>query len=174
MFGLYKIPDTDGEEIVFDSEFGTVTQWVCPNFTYNSDFGVVIRMTDTDEFQLNTDSGVVAQIQSMEKNVLFEYYRLPEMLIDIENNLGVQGTQYPEIPREYQKSLPYFAVHDLLSNNPEDSSEFKRAKEYEARFNNEVESYINLRKKPLAGHNLRTHAAVWTWMDGMDFYKGMP
>ena len=105
MFGLYPIPDTDGDAITFDSEYGTVNQWVCPNFTYNSEYGVVIRMTDTDEFLLNTDSGIVAQVQSMNRNVLFEYYRLPEMLIDVAENLGVQGTQYPEIPREYQNSF---------------------------------------------------------------------
>lgn len=173
MFGLYPIPNTDGDSITFSSEYGVTTQWVCPAYTYNSEYGVVVRMTGTDEFFLNTDAGVVGQVGEMNRNVWFEYYRLPEKLIDITNNLGIQGTQYPEIPREYQKSLAYFAVSDLLRNNPEDSAEFKRSIEFEKRFYAEIESYIDKRKKPLAGHNLRAKAAVWTHMDNFAFYRGL-
>jgi hypothetical protein len=174
MFGLYPFPNVDGDTITFDSNYGAVTQWVCPNYTFSSEYGIIIRMTDTDEYALNTDAGVVAQIQSMNKNILFEYYRLPEMLVDLDNSEGLQGTQYPEIPREYQTALAYYAVSDLLSNNPEDSAEFKRSQAYEQRFYNEIETYIDKRKKPLAGHNLRTKAAVWSWVENMPFYKGMP
>lgn len=174
MFGVYPIPDTDGDSVVFDSEYGTVNTWVCPNFTYNSEYGVVIRMTDTDEFMLNTDGGIVANVSSMNKNIMFEYYRLPEKLIDVEENLGVQGTQYPEIPREYQKALTYSAVADLLSNNPEDSAEFKRSAKFEQMFETEIQTYINERKRPLAAREMRARAAVWTWMDSMDWYVEQP
>lgn len=175
MFGLYPIPDTNGDTITFDSEFGTVVQWVCPNFEYNTEYGVILRMTDTDEYYLNTDSGVVGQVEAMNGNVWLEYYRLPEKLIEVTNEtLGIQGVQIPEIPREYHKSLIYFAVADLLSNNPEDSAEFKRSKEYEKRFQLEVNAYIDNRKRPIAGQNLRAAAMVWNWQQNMPFYKGLP
>ena len=174
MFGLYPIPDSDGDTISFDSEYGTVVQWVCPNYTYNSEYGIVIRMTDTDEYFLNTDAGVVGQVGAVNKNIWFEYYRLPETLVDPESDLGVQGTQYPEVPREYQKSLCYFAVADLLQNNPEDSVEYKRAMKYEKMFQGEIQTYINERKKPLEGIRLRAEAGCWNWLSGMDYYKSLP
>lgn len=174
MFGLYPIPEADGGTITFDSEFGAVTQWVCPNFTYNSEYGVVIRMSDTDEYFLNTDMGVVGKVGDMTGNVWFEYYRLPEKLIAVEGALGVQGTQYPEIPREYQKALAYYTVFDLLQNNPEDSTEYKRSMAYEKRFKDEITSYIGKRKKPLAGHNLRARPDVWAKLYNMDYLKTMP
>ena len=175
MFGLYPTPDADGDTITFDTEYGTVVQWVCPNFTYNTEYGVIIRMTDTDEYYLNTDSGVVGQVNSMNGNIWIEYYRLPEKLIEITNDsLGIQGVQIPEIPREYHKCLPYYAVSDLLSNNPEDSAEFKRALQYEKRFYAEIQGYISARKRPLAGHNLRAAAVVWGWQQNMPYYSGLP
>lgn len=33
MFGLYPIPDTDGDIITFNTDYGTVVQWVCPVYT---------------------------------------------------------------------------------------------------------------------------------------------
>ena len=174
MFGLYPIPDVDGSTITFDSEYGAITQWVCPNFTHNSEYGVVIRMTDTDEYFLNTDGGVVGKVGDMTGNVWLEYYRLPEKLIDVQDNLGVQGTQYPEIPREYQKALPYYTVFDLLMNNPEDSVEYRRAREYEQRFQREIDSFIGKRKKPLAGHNLQARANVWAKLNNMEYHNTLP
>jgi len=173
MFGLYPIPDTAGGTITFDTEYGAVVQWVCPIYEFNSEYGVVIRMTDTDEYYLNTDHGVVGQVQSMTNNVFLEYYRLPEELILNTENLGDQGTQYPEIPREYHKALAYYAAADLLDNNPEDSAEFKRAQSYAARFEREWRRYIQNRKRPLAGHNLRAKPMSWGWFNQMDFYKEM-
>ena len=173
-FGLYPIPDTDGDTITFDQEYGAVVQWVCPIYTFNSEYGVVVRMTDTDEYFLQTDLGVVGQVEVATGNIWMEYYRLPEKLILNTENLGDQGTQYPEIPREYHKSLGYFAAADLLANNPEDSMEFKRSQVFAQKFEKEVQTYIDQRKKPLAGHNLRARAGVWTWMDSMDFYKELP
>jgi len=169
-FGLYPIPDADGQTIVFDSEYGAVVQWVCPIYTMNSEYGVVVRMTDTDEFYLNTDLGVVGQAQTTTGNIFMEYYRLPEKLIINTENLGDQGTQYPEIPREYHKSLAYFAAADLLSNNPEDSVEFKRSQAMAQRFEREVQTYIDERKKPIAGRNLRARAVVWSKLENMPYF----
>jgi hypothetical protein len=173
-FGLYKIPDSDGETIVFDSEYGAVVQWVCPIYTMNSEYGVVVRMTDTDEFYLNTDMGVVGMAQVATGNVWMEYYRLPEKLIINTENLGDQGTSYPEIPREYHKCLAYFAAADLLSSNPEDSVEFKRSQTFAQRFKGEIDTYIDQRKRPLAGHNLRARPVVWNWQQNMQYMKELP
>jgi hypothetical protein len=172
MFGLYPIPSADGETITFDSEYGTVNTWVCPLYTFNSEYGVVIRMTDTDEFFLNSDSGVVAKVGVMEGNIWFEYYRLPEMLIETTGHLGVQGVQYPEIPREYQKALAYYAVSDLLKNNPEDSVEFKRSMVFKQDFAGEITKYIGKRKKPQSGQKITARPTAQRSLNSMDFYKG--
>ena len=92
MFGLYKIPDTDGDTISFDSEYGTVVQWVCPIYTYSQEYGVVLRMTDTDEYFLNTDAGVVGKVDTLDKNVWMDYYRLPVALSN-----SMHGKLSPEI-----------------------------------------------------------------------------
>ncbi len=174
MYGLYPIPEADGDTITFDSEYGAVTQWICPNYTYNQEYGVILRMTDTDEFFLNTDSGVVGKVNAMNGNVWFEYYRLPEKLIDVAGNLGTQGVQYPDIPREYQKALSYYACYDLLQNNPEDSAEYKRSMMYDQNFQKEINDYITKRKKPLAGHNLQARAVVWSYLNNMSYHNEMP
>jgi hypothetical protein len=170
-FGFYPIPESDGETIVFDSEYGAVVQWVCPVYTMNSEYGVVIRMTDTDEFYLNTDLGVVGQAQTTTGNVWMEYYRLPEKLIINTENLGDQGTQYPEVPREYHKSLAYFAAADLLSSNPEDAVEFKRSQVFAQRFEKEIETYIDQRKRPIAGRKLRARPDVWSQLENMAYFS---
>ena len=166
MFGVYPIPDTDGSTITFDQEYGAVVEWVCPIYTFNQEYGSVIRMTDTDEFFLNTDAGIVAKVESMEGNLWLEYYRLP---VRMDNAI-----QYPEIPREYQKALSYYASFDLLSSNPEDSQEMKRAPWFLQRFDGEIKSFTNRRKKPLAGINLRATSHAWNWLGGMNFYAEMP
>jgi hypothetical protein len=172
MFGLYPIPDEDGGDIEFDSEYGAVVDWVCPTFTFSSEYGIIINMDDVDQYVMNTDTGVVADASTMNKNVLMEYYRFPQNLIVATEGLGFSGAPYPEVPREYQKSLAYFAVSDLLQNNPEDSAEFKRAGSFEKRFKGEIKDYINLRKRPLAGQDLQRRAAVWNWTQNMPFRKG--
>ena len=166
MFGVYPIPTVDGDSITFDSDYGAVVQWVCPIYTFNQEYGVVIRMTDTDEFFLNTDSGVVGKVYAANHNLWMEYYRLPEMMTHTD--------QYPEIPREYQKALAYFAVSDLLQNNPEDSAEYKRSVNYLAQFKGEIDSYIKRRKKPLTGQSLRAIPSVWNWVQNMPFRAQMP
>jgi len=173
-FGLYPIPSTDGETITFDSEYGAVVQWICPVYTMNSEYGVVVRMTDTDEYFLNTDLGVVGQVLSASGNISMEYYRLPEKLVINTENLGDQGTQYPEIPREYHKSLAYFAAADLLANNPEDSVEFKRSQVFSQKFEKEIDTYIDERKRPLSGRNLSARPVVWSKLRNMDWFIGLP
>jgi len=166
MFGLFPIPEADGETITFSTDYGTVVQWVCPIYTYNQEYGVVIRMTDTDEFFLNTDAGVVGQAQALSGNVWFEYYRLPEKLS--------YAIQYPEIPREYQKALPYYSMYDILSNNPEDSVEMKRAAMFKGMFDAEIQTYISKRKKPISGMHLRSEPHVWNYIGQMAWYRGIP
>jgi hypothetical protein len=173
-FGLYPTPDADGDTIEFDSEYGAVVQWVCPVYEMNSEYGVVVRMTDTDEFYLNTDMGVVGDVSVATGNVWMEYYRLPEKLIINSENLGDQGTSYPEIPREYHKALAYFAAADLLASNPEDSVEFKRSQVFDKKFKDEWNTYIDQRKRPLAGHNLRAKPIVWNYQQQMQYMKDLP
>ena len=173
-FGVYPIPTSDGEKIVFDSDYGAVVQWICPIYTMNSEYGVVIRMTDTDEFYLNTDLGVVGQAQIATGNIWMEYYRLPEKLIINTENLGDQGTQYPEVPREYHKSLAYYSAADLLSSNPEDSQEYKRSVMFQQKFDYEVNTYIDNRKRPIAGRNLRARPVVWSKLENMKYVSEMP
>ena len=166
MFGLNPIPDTDGDTITFSSDYGTVVQWVCPIYTYSQEYGVILRMTDTDEYFLNSDAGVVGKASSLNKNVWMEYYRLPKEL----NN----EVQYPEVPKEYQKALTYYAAGDLLQNNPEDSAEFKRSIIYEKKFNDEVKDYNEKRKPTVSGHHTRGRVAAHTWYNNMQWYSGLP
>ena len=165
MVGLYPTPSADGDTITFDSEYGSVVQWVCPLYTYSSEYGVINRMTDTDEFFLNTDAGVVGKVNSMNRNIWIEYYRMPMML--------TASSQYSEIPKEYQKALAYYAGFDLLQHNPEDSAEYKRAIGYEQRFNNEVNGFIKKRKSPLKSHHMMARAASWGWVGNMPWYSGI-
>jgi hypothetical protein len=174
MFGLYPIPDTDGDTITFDSEYGAVVQWVCPVYTFNQEYGVLVRMTDTDEFLLNTDSGVVGQVYAMNHNIWIEYYRLPEKLMTSTIVTTENGSQYPEIPREYQLSLPDWAAGDLLENNPEDSAEFKRSVSLKAGFYEQINTFIGKRKKPIAGLNLQARPHVWNWQKNMPYRNQMP
>ena len=174
MFGLYPAPSSDGGTISFDSEYGVVVDWACPVFEFSAEYGVIIRMSDADEYIMNMDTGVVAQATEMNNNVILEYYRLPENLIVPAEHLGTIGAQYPEIPREYQKALTYFAVSDLLQNNPEDSAEFKRAQSFEKRFASEMKTYNAKRKKPLDGRMFQRKAAVWGWQRNMQYNKDLP
>ncbi len=174
MLGLYPIPESDGDSITFDSDYGAVVEWVCPYYKFNQEYGVVLRMTGTDEYFLNTDAGVVGKVETMNKNIWIEFYRLPEKLLDVATNLGDMGVQYPDISREYQISLVDAAVSELLESNPEDSAEFKRSMALKAKPEAEIKKYIDKRKRPLAGLNLRAMPAVWGWMKNMDFYNKLP
>jgi hypothetical protein len=174
MFGVYPIPVGDGSVVTIDTNYGAIVEWLCPLYTFNQEYGVFVRIDTSDQYLLNTDSGVVAQIQNLDNNILLYFNRLPEKLVAPGNDIGVQGIQYPEIPREYHKALTYGAAADLLSDNPEDSVEQKRAATLQQRFIDEIKSYLNKRKKPLQAQNPRAIPAVWTWMGGMDFYNKLP
>jgi len=170
--GLYPTPSTDGDEPVLVSDYGMAGQFVCPFFTYNSEYGIIIRMAGTDEYWFNMNEGVVGDVESVNNNVVLEYYRLPAKLIEVtDETLGDPGVQYAEIPREYHKALIYYAAYDLLQNNPEDSVEYKRGASFLQRFNAETEAYIDNRKRPLAGQNLRAMPVVWTQLANIPYLR---
>jgi hypothetical protein len=66
-----------------------------------------------------------------------------------------------------------YAAASLLSNNPEDSAEYKRSVALKNEFNQEVAIYINRRKRPNAAQELRIVPAVWNWQKNMPYYKEM-
>jgi hypothetical protein len=138
-----------------------------PLYTYNQDYGEVIRLNGVDEYILPTEGGAAVDVEAADKNVMLEYYRLPTIWQEQDGNTD----QKSEIPREYQKALAAYAAADLLSDNPEDSVEYKRAERYRAIFDKEINTYVNKRKRALSGRNLRARPAVWNWMQNMSFYK---
>jgi hypothetical protein len=168
-FGLYPIPNVDGDSLVFSSDYGVVVQWVCPLYTFNQDVGTIIRFTGADEFILTATTGGVVDATATEGNLLLEYFRLPKELIEY----GTDHTQITEVPKEYQKSLCYYAAADLLSDQPEDSAEYKRSQYYRGLYDREVATYVNRQKRPLSAHQLRAKPAVWGWQKNMTYYKEM-
>lgn len=166
-FGLYPIPNTNGDVDVFSSEHGVAVEWVCPLYTYNQDYGEVIRLNGVDEYILPTEGGAAVDVEAANKNIFLEYYRLPT----IWQEQGTNTDQKSEIPREYQKALAAYAAADLLSDNPEDSVEYKRAERYRGIFDKEVQTYTNKRKRALSGRNLRARPVVWNWQQNMTHYK---
>ncbi|MFH1428184.1 MAG: hypothetical protein ABIH39_00395 [Candidatus Margulisiibacteriota bacterium] len=169
LFGLYPIPDTDGDSAVFNIDDGVVVEWVCPLYALNQDVGVIINADGVDEFILPSDTGVTVQIEPANKNLLLEYYRLPQEI----NVQGDDDSQKTEIPREYQQAICYYSAYDLLSNCVQDSAELKRAEQFFKLFEREIQMYKDRKKRPLSGHNLRARALVWNWTKNMTFYKEM-
>ena len=165
LIGVAPIPDTSGDTVTIDSAYGAAVEWICPIYTFSQDIGVVIRATGSDEWILPTANGVSVSIELTNGNLLVEYYRLPQTMTD--------ATGRSEVPREYQKALTYYAAADLLSDNPEDSAEYRRSNEFLAKFNNEIGVYINKRKRALSGRELRARAMVWNWNMNMPYYKGL-
>lgn len=168
--GLYPIPESNGDTLTFNSEYGVVVEWVCPAYTFNQDYGTVISSTGDDQFILPTQSGVSVEVTPDNKNILLEYYRLPQIITDI----GSASSEYSEIPREYQKAICYYAAADLLSNNPEDSAEYKRSADLLSKFDREVATYIAKRKRPLSGQELRAVPNVWNFTQNMQWRKELP
>jgi len=68
----------------------------------------------------------------------------------------------------------YFAVSELLSDNPEDSVEMKRSTMFMQRFQAEVAKCKEKRKAPLAGQDIHVRPASWNWLSHMDFYSNLP
>jgi len=168
-YGLYPIPEKDGDVPVFSSDYGIAVQWVCPLYTFNQDIGTIINISSADEWILNSQEGIACDIQVTDGNLLIEYARLPQELNEVDSNTD----QMSEIPREYQKALCYYAAADLLSDNPEDSAEFKRSQYFENKFKEEVAIYNNRQKRPPTARMLRVVPAVWNWQRNMTYYKEM-
>ncbi len=68
----------------------------------------------------------------------------------------------------------YYCAADLLSSNPEDAVEFKRSQKFEGKFEKEIKTYIDERKKPMSGRNLRARAVVWSKLENMSYFSEMP
>lgn len=174
MFGVFPIPEQDGLTVTYDQDYGVVADWVCPLYTNNSEYVVILRQNEQDQFLMSTDTSKIPDVDTMDGNIWFEYYRLPEKIVEPSTELGTQGVIYPEIPKEYHIALPYYAVADLLSANPEDSVEFKRSVVFQQKFENEIKTYIGKRKKPVSAQRLRAEPLVWNWVPGMAFYRELP
>lgn len=155
--GLYPIPDTDGAAISFTNAYASEATWICPLYTNYKDFGRIKRYAGTSTFVLSTDDNVIVSPEVSNYNLLIEYYRLPYLTA--------------EMPPESAKAISYYAAADLLQDATEDSAEFKRSAALMQLFDSEVASYINRRKRPLAGENLRLLQSGWNYMQDMDFYK---
>lgn len=169
-FGLYPIPDASGDSLVFSQDYGVVVQWACPLYEFSQDVGTVIRFTGSDEYILTATTGGVVDASATEGNLLIEYKRLPKELITSSG----YTTQITEVPKESQKALCYYAAADLLSDNPEDSAEFKRSQYYKKLYDEEIAKYINREKRPLAAHLLMAKPAVWNYQQNMTYYKELP
>jgi hypothetical protein len=165
-FGLYPIPDTAGDTPTFSSDYGVAVQWVCPLYTYSQDVGTLINVTSVDEFILPSQEGIVVDVEVADGNIFMEYVRLPQELNGT--------TQISEVPREYQKALGYYAAHDLLSNEPEDSAEYKRSQYYDQKFKEEVAIYVNKQKRPITATHLRLVPAAWSYVKNTTWYKEIP
>lgn len=164
--GLYPIPDESGGAISFGSTYGAAVEYQCPLYTYGEEYGIAMKWSGNILYLYNDDDGVVEQISTMDKNVRIEFYRLP---IKLE-----YADQYPDIPKEYRMAICYFAAHDLLMNNPEDSVEYKRSMEYKKMFYEDINDYISKRKQPMSGHSVKGRVAAHSWYENMDWHTGLP
>ncbi len=166
IFGLYPIPDAVGGSPTFTSDTGVAVEWVCPYYELNQDYGVIIRMTDADEYVLSTEIGTALDITPADGNVVIEYYRLPQTLSET--------TQVSEIPYDFQDGICDDAAAYLLENNPEDSAEFKRSVYLTGKAKEDVDTFVDKRKSPLSGRQLQVRPNVWGWQkNNMDFRKEM-
>jgi len=155
--GLYPIPEIDGSAISFASAYASEVTWLCPLYTNRWDFGRVMRYASSDTFVVSTDDTVIVDAEVSNYNILLEYYRLPY--------------QRSEMPPESAKAISIYAAASLLSDNPEDSAEYKRAAALTQQFNQEILMYINRRKRPKAAQELRVIPAAWNWQKNMPYYK---
>jgi hypothetical protein len=158
--GFYPIPDIDGSAISFSNTFASEVTWLCPLYTNRWDFGRIMRYNGTDSFIVSTDGTVVVDVEISSGNVLLEYYRLPY--------------QRSEMPPESAKVISIYAAASLLSDNPEDSAEYKRGQGLMVMFQQEIMMFINRRKRPVAAQELRAMPAVWNWQQNMPYYKELP
>jgi hypothetical protein len=155
--GLYPIPEKDGAAISFSNTHASKVTWICPLYTNRWDFGRVMEYHGTDYFVISTDETVIVDAEVSNGNILLEYYRLPY--------------QRSEIPPEAAKAISMYASASLLSDNPEDSAEYKRSQALNLQFQEQIMLYINRRKRPMAAVELRAMPAVWNWQKNMGYYK---
>ncbi len=155
--GIYPIPESDGAAITFTNAFASKVSWLCPLYTNRWDFGRVLEYNGTDYFVVSTEDTVIVDAEVSSGNILLEYYRLPY--------------QRSEIPPESAKAISMYSAAELLSDNPEDSAEYKRSIALKQQFAQEVMMYINRRKRPPAAQELRVIPPVWAWQKNMNFYK---
>lgn len=158
--GIYPIPDANGSTVSFSNANASELTWICPLYEARWDFGRIIRHSSADTFIISASETALVDPEVSDGNILIEYYRLPY--------------QKGEIPAEAAKSVSMYAAADLLSDNPEDSAEYKRAQALLAVFQSEVAMYVNRRKRPVAAQELRIVPAVWGWQKNMTYYKEMP
>jgi hypothetical protein len=156
-FGVYPIPTKNGSAISFSNANASELTWLCPLYEVRWDFGRVLRHSSADTFVVSSSETCLVDAEVSDGNILIEYYRLPY--------------QRGEVPKESQKAVSMFAAAELLSDNPEDSAEYKRSQALYQQFNGEVAAYINRRKRPMSGTELRTVPAVWSWQKAMPYYK---
>jgi hypothetical protein len=159
-FGLYPIPDTNGSAISFSNAYATEVTWICPLYSNTWDYGMVIRYNATPKYVYSTSTSAMIDAEVSNHNLLIEYYRLPY--------------QRTEIPVEAGKAISMFAAAELLSDLPDDSAEFKRSQSLQQQFMGEVATYINRRKRPNSGQELRALPSVWNWQQNMAYYKELP
>ncbi len=155
--GIYPVPEGDGAEITFANTFASKVSWLCPLYTNRWDFGRVLEYNGTDYFVVSTEDTVIVDAEVSNGNILLEYYRLPY--------------QRSEIPPESAKAISMYVAGELLSDNPEDSAEYKRSVALKGQFQQECLMYINRRKRPPAAQELRVIPPVWAWQKNMTFYK---
>jgi hypothetical protein len=156
-FGVYPIPTVDGSAISFSNANASELTWLCPLYEVRWDFGRILRHSSADTFIVSTSETALVDAEVSDGNILIEYYRLPY--------------QRGEVPKESQKAVSMFAAAELLSDNPEDSAEYKRSQALYQQFQGEVAAYINRRKRPMSGTELRTVPAVRGWQKNMTYYK---
>ena len=162
-FGLAPIPSNAGTAVTFDATYGSKLTDICSLTTYNEEF---IELPQTGEFYCPTSDSGPGKISNMDKDVLLITHRLPRQLDTT--------SQYPEVPREYHRALASGAASDLLSNNPEDTAEYKRSIMLGREFKGEIESFKKQRRKPFRGHSLQARPKVWSWIDGMEYTQDLP
>jgi hypothetical protein len=158
-FGLNPIPDADGAAITFADANVSELTWICTLYSGRQDFGRVLRWTGDDTFVLSSNDQQPVDAEVSNGNILIEYYR----------------SQYnrTELPPDAGKAISLYAASDLLSDNPEDSAEYKRSQTLLAQFEREIGIYSDKRKRPQSGKELRARPMVWNWQQNMTYYKEM-
>jgi len=159
-FGLYPIPNQDGESISFASVYASEITWICPLYTGRQDFGRILNYAGTDYFIVSNSTTAVIDAEVSNYNLLLEYYRLPH--------------QRAEMPPESSEAIASYAAYELLIDNPEDSVEYKRSQAMLSLFEKEIMRYIARRKSPMKAENLQAKSFAWSWVKNMNHYKELP